>query len=361
MTLAVDSYQKLSSLEDTGSTLNLAWTLDERHHLSVKLEDLLAEELNSEAESLNATFTYPVKDPYGEDFISPAVADYFNVSSNIFRLICGAGVISLLHSLARFNNTGTIYLINHTYPDFPHWANQFGAKVVSAPFGKISPRHEENIAKLKPSIVFMERPSLTGDSYSILSEFIKLCKVAADIGSIVIVDESNANYYPASYSAINVISDFSNLVVIRGFSKAFGLGGLRLSYLVASQKLFFQLRSIIPPLLASTVSLQIGKKILECGDIVAPLRKRILANKLEMETIFKKADLEEIILSSKYLPYLFLKNHCDYINANIENYGIIGKLQPMWINLGNGNQEIYRFSTPLDITRMNKFRQKFEQ
>ncbi|MDA8227149.1 MAG: histidinol-phosphate transaminase [Desulfitobacterium hafniense] len=58
----------------------------------------------------------------------------------------------------------------------------------------------------------------------------EILKIVQETGKIVIVDEAYSEF--AGESLINEISNYPNLIVMRTFSKAFGLAGLRLGYLL---------------------------------------------------------------------------------------------------------------------------------
>jgi len=83
---------------------------------------------------------------------------------------------------------------------------------------------------------------------------------------IVLVDEAYAEY--ADYSVVPLIDKYENLVVLRTFSKAFGLAGLRLGYAVANQRLTSAINKLPAPYAISVLSLTMGKKLLENMTIV---------------------------------------------------------------------------------------------
>ncbi|HLC00623.1 MAG TPA: histidinol-phosphate transaminase [Candidatus Bathyarchaeia archaeon] len=78
---------------------------------------------------------------------------------------------------------------------------------------------------------------------------------------IVLVDEAYAEY--ADYSVVPLINKYENLIVLRTFSKAFGLAGLRLGYAVANPKLATTIDRLPTPYAVNVVSLSMGRKLLE--------------------------------------------------------------------------------------------------
>jgi histidinol-phosphate/aromatic aminotransferase/cobyric acid decarboxylase-like protein len=356
MPLAISSYQTVTRLSDDRETLILAWTLDERDCLSVDLNSVIRLALDNEIRSgLDYINRYSVKDPYGEDYLGPAVAGFFSKTDGAYCVTCGAGVISLLHSLASLAQASCALVIGNTYPDFPYWIERFSGRCIAHP---ASDAEWKDLAFDAAAFVFLERPSLIGDRFSDLAEVSELCRRAGSSGAMVIIDESNANYYSPAFSAVNLVNKVNNLIVLRGFSKAYGLGGLRLSYGVASNALRDRLRSAIPPLLASSLSLYIGRKVLELGDIAQMLRQRIREAKAETRSLFECAEFHEVLQSSENLPYLFIKNSECYVRTHFEDNGIVGKIHAVWSGSRREIDYVYRLSVPLRSERMDLLRQR---
>jgi histidinol-phosphate aminotransferase len=78
---------------------------------------------------------------------------------------------------------------------------------------------------------------------------------------IVMVDEAYGEY--ADYSVVPLISKYENLMVLRTFSKAFGLAGLRLGYAVANPLLTKAVNKIPAPYAINIITLTMGRKLLE--------------------------------------------------------------------------------------------------
>jgi histidinol-phosphate aminotransferase len=93
---------------------------------------------------------------------------------------------------------------------------------------------------------------------------------------IVLVDEAYGEY--ADYSVTPLIDKYENLVVLRTFSKAFGLAGLRLGYAVANPLLANAVNKIPAPYAINVVSLTMGRKLLENTGVV---REAVAALKTE--------------------------------------------------------------------------------
>jgi histidinol-phosphate aminotransferase len=84
---------------------------------------------------------------------------------------------------------------------------------------------------------------------------------------IVILDEAYVEF--ADYSFVTRIREFQNMIILRTFSKAFGLAALRLGYAVANPELAKILREKAPlPYPVSGFTLRMGEKMLDNIDLM---------------------------------------------------------------------------------------------
>ena len=91
-------------------------------------------------------------------------------------------------------------------------------------------------------------------------------KLVKAFPGIVILDEAYGEF--ADYSFVPRIREFPNMVILRTFSKAFGLAMLRLGYAVANPELAKVIREKAPlPYPVSGFTIRIGIKMLENIDI----------------------------------------------------------------------------------------------
>jgi histidinol-phosphate aminotransferase len=98
---------------------------------------------------------------------------------------------------------------------------------------------------------------------------LKLDEVEAlteEFPGIVLVDEAYAEF--ADYSVVPLINKYENLIVLRTFSKAFSLAGLRLGYAVTNPTLREALDKTPAPYPVNVVSLSMGRKMLNNINIM---------------------------------------------------------------------------------------------
>ncbi|MDR6392493.1 aminotransferase class I/II-fold pyridoxal phosphate-dependent enzyme [Paraburkholderia phenoliruptrix] len=343
-------------MHDTDTLLHLGWTSDERDYLAIDIRGLLRELLAGEAQMLSNLLCYPVADPFYEDSLGEAVAAFFAKPSLASRVSCAAGVNSILHCLASLPESRVAGVAAPVYPDFPHWLELAGRQPISLT-GADFDTYAGFLDDTAHSVLFLERPSFSGGGVGqSIDELRALCMIAARRSNTVLVDESNANYLAPQASGAVLVDEVPNLVVVRGFSKGYGLGGIRLGYCVASAPVAPRLRRVMPPLQASTLSVEIGRRLLLDGDMGAPLRARIEQNKLRMADLLRFVGIERTMPVDRALPYLALADG-DAGIARLKRVGIVGKRHAMWAEQGAVSW-VYRLSVPLSPARFHDFNRR---
>lgn len=343
--LGVDSYQGKPAPSDTLDILDLRWTSDERDFLDIDLtRNLAAVQEEDRASGFQHSMAYRVTDPLGSQFMSSAISQYFDCEFEPAHIWCGAGVASLLHDLAVAHSRWDHYVLSGVYPDYPVWIERLGGHYQSIPheaLGQVLSRPVD--ARL---VLYLERPMLLEPSFETLEQIDDLCTNVSLRQGVVIIDESNANYWPPSFSAARLVRRHGNLIVLRGFSKAYGLGGLRCGIAVASRELRQRFTTLATPLQVSSISLHIAKSVLLLGDVTSGLRTQIVRRKDEMLSALRTAGLVGLRLSHGYLPYVFATDAQGPDARQLGHRGILGKPQPFW-GLERGSEAPFRLSAPL--------------
>ncbi|MBM3896921.1 MAG: histidinol-phosphate transaminase [Thaumarchaeota archaeon] len=93
----------------------------------------------------------------------------------------------------------------------------------------------------------------------------------------VVIDE--AYYEFSGKSAASLTRSYDNLIVVRTFSKAFSLAGLRVGYTIASEKTTSQLNLVRPPNSVGVISLRLAEMALHNVKMMKENVARILAER----------------------------------------------------------------------------------
>jgi len=137
----------------------------------------------------------------------------------------------------------------------------------------------ETIEKSKPHLIFLANPNNPTGRLVDLDTLEKL--LAYD--HLLVVDEAYVEF--SGLSAIELLPKYKNLIIMRTFSKARALAGLRLGYLIAAPEVISEVIKVKNPYNVNAFTQLAGEVVLEREDIFQKEIKEII---LEREKLFKK-------------------------------------------------------------------------
>ncbi len=176
-------------------------------------------------------------------------------------LIIGAGSDQVLEfvSRAKLNASSTVLMSRITFAMYEIYARQQGATIVRTP--SYRHRSEEFIPLMQthaPGVVYLCTPNNpTGDAIP-REEVLRIIE-AADPQTLVVLDGAYMEYAAAKDPAYRIdpaeILRYPNVIYLGTFSKAYGLGGMRVGYGIAQPSIITTLYKLRPPFNISTLSL----------------------------------------------------------------------------------------------------------
>ncbi len=160
--------------------------------------------------------------------------------------------------------------------------------------------------KAKPkSIVVITRPNNpTGEKVE-RQKLFDLIEVAAANQSLVFLDEAYIEFSEDIIPAKQLLDQFDNLVILRTLSKAYGLAGIRLGYLLDSEKNLAEFKRRCMPFNVPQPSLQIAEQALEKAnrDEVATYCQQIASNRRNLLDRLKAAGIETVTSEANFILF----------------------------------------------------------
>lgn len=130
-----------------------------------------------------------------------------------------------------------------------------------------------------------------------------------ETGSPVIVDEAYADFSDQDFTGL--LAEYSNLVVLRTFSKVFGLSGLRVGYALASRETIDGLISVTPPYAIGSFQSEVAGMVLDNIQYILDSVRRI---KSERERIVE--GLSHVVFPTNANFYLLNLDMSSYLERN---------------------------------------------
>ena len=234
----------------------------------------------------------------------------FGVSEK--NIIIGAGSDQVIEFAvrAKANKSKGILTAGITFAMYEIYAKQVGAKV----FKTESITHDlEEFLKLyhdnkdEIGIIFLCLPNNPlGESLPTSEVYEFISKIDGDV--LVVVDgayQEYASFKDKDYfvDAKELTEKFSNTLYLGTFSKAYGLGGMRVGYGIADELIMTNLYKLRPPFNITTLSLEAGVEALKDEEFV---KNSIMMNFQEMKKFENFAKENQIDFINSYTNFITL-------------------------------------------------------
>jgi len=120
-------------------------------------------------------------------------------------------------------------------------------------------------------------------------------KIAASLDCAFLLDEAYVEFY--GRSAINLVAKYPNLLVARTFSKAYGLAGARVGYLVAQSEVARMVNKTFMPYHLNVLSLVTADIVYQMRDEFTPRLQMIVSERRRMIERLEKLSGVEVFPS----------------------------------------------------------------
>jgi histidinol-phosphate aminotransferase len=230
------------------------------------------------------------------------------------NIIIGAGSDQVLEFISRalLDEDSSVLMSAVTFAMYEIYAKQMGAKIIrTASYEHKYDEFMEAYTMHKPKIVYICTPNNpTGDATS-REEVLKIIEAIGN-DALIVVDGAYMEYAAVKDEKYSISpSDllcYENVIYLGTFSKAYGLGGMRVGYGIAQSSLITELYKMRPPFNISTLSL--AAAIEACKDEIF-VKKSITLHQEQIkryESFAKDNKFEYIDSYTNFITYLFNEN-----------------------------------------------------
>ena len=244
--------------------------------------------------------------------LKAALATKFTVNKE--NIIIGAGSDQVLEFISRsvLDENASVLMSAVTFAMYEIYAKQMGAKIYkTASYEHKFDEFMEAYTMYKPKIIYLCTPNNpTGDATS--KEAVLEIINAVDKDTLIVVDGAYMEYAASKDSKYaiepNDLIGYPNVIYLGTFSKAYGLGGMRVGYGIADAKMIEQLYKMRPPFNISTLSL--AAAIEACKD-ESFVDESIALHQEQIkryEAFAKENGFEYIESYTNFITYLFNDN-----------------------------------------------------
>jgi len=234
------------------------------------LPEKLVSEVMAEASKVDPRL-YPrgLYDPLVDE-----ISEYLSVDRGCVVLGCGGDqVLSVVYNVFLVGELGVL-AVEPTYDMYRIVCSAYGSTYVPVPLkGDFSLDVDGILEKAseKAGLIILCSPNNpTGNSFE--EEDIR--EIVEETGAPVLLDEAYAEY--SGKTLVGLVGEYENLMVMRTFSKAFGLAGMRVAYLIADKRVAEALRRIqLPYPIPSTSAVAARLMLQRRGEVFEAVRRLV--------------------------------------------------------------------------------------
>lgn len=157
-----------------------------------------------------------------------------------------------------------------TYSMYEYYGALCQASIIGVPYGPslVFPMTAFRAAlRSGPRLAVVANPDQPTGAMLSLDTLIEIAETARRHDTLVLVDEVYFPFHPVT--AMTLVRDFDNVVVLRSFSKVFGLAGLRIGYLVGSPAVIEAVDLVSRLHEVNSVALAVAELLLDDPDLVS--------------------------------------------------------------------------------------------
>ncbi len=257
------------------------------------------------------------------------------------NIVVGGGSDSILKAVfeATLEPGDVVVHLHPTFSMYPIYSAIYRGNTTSVELKECGERwcipFEELLSKSgQAKLVVIDNPN--NPTGSLLVEPREVEELLQSTNALVVVDEAYFEY--SGVTAAGLVESYDNLVVVRTFSKAFGLAGFRVGYALASRRLVKVLKLLLTPFPVSRPSLAAATAALSCIDEVKRRVTEILRMREELRGKLRSLGFKPY---KSWTNFVLVKTSIEDVVGRLERLGILVRRVPMgsrWMRVSVGSQ-----------------------
>ena len=129
------------------------------------------------------------------------------------------------------------------------------------------------------NFIYIDNPNNPTGQCIDIADIEKIVAGALKKDITVIIDEAYGDFMPKKNSAVQLFAEYPNLAVVRTLSKAYGLAGMRVGYIIAHKDLIGYMNKMVNPYMVGELSREVAAEALSHPEFIRQSKKEFAAMK----------------------------------------------------------------------------------
>lgn len=254
--------------------------------------------------------------------LKEAVAKRFNLETNTIFVSNGSEAIIKLITQVLLKPSDEAIIPELTFPMFEIASKLADGKVI---FSKMTTDFDIDLQDIKSKVTDKTKLIILCNPNNPTGRVIpkeKIIDFIMSVSSTVIVDEANIEF--GGCTVIGEVGRLPNLVVLRTFSKAFGLAGFRIGFCVANQDITQLLKQTSQPFPVSTVAERVALVAFEDTQFITKTKRFMDSERQFLTLELLKRGFQVVKSQANNLLVLVDGSSTDFVNKlNEEDVSVV--------------------------------------
>jgi len=268
------------------------------------------------------------------------ISNKFNCDFN--KIICGAGSDEIIQMICQLylKPSDEVIVPQYSFLMYRIYAQVVGAKVIFSKeknFKVLVPELIQKVTK-KTKIVFIANPNNPTGTYLNKLELLELRKKLKK-NILLVLDDAYFEYMKNKdyKSSLDLFKNKDNVMVIRTFSKIYGLASLRVGWGHASKKIINAMNIIKPPFNVNKIAQIAATEALKDRNFINQSVKHNITEANKVKTTLEKLDIFSNEVTANFLLLNFdkCKFSAHYVFNKLQSEGIILRSMKDGYNIKN--------------------------
>lgn len=259
---------------------------------------------------------------------------YRNFPLDSKDLFLGHGSFNLMERLIhKLLAVGIILGVGPQFNEIPSEYIAAGGQYYPVPINTLNfsfPLQElaHHLSTKKYTVLYIDNPNNPTGCHVSLSSMKLLIEIASSYNTVVIIDEAYADLLSDDESAIPLVVDYDNLIVVRSLSKCLGLAAARVGYMFMSSKIAALYKNLNVPFEPSLYSATVATATFYDEKFIELVRKKLRISKEKLSCTLSKTRRFLLVPTHPCVPIMTLKS--------LRNLNIVDEFNSLGIQVQPG-------------------------
>ncbi|NEU31059.1 threonine-phosphate decarboxylase [bacterium LRH843] len=217
-----------------------------------------------------------------------------NNDVHMSNVLVGNGAAELIFLLASLFRKKRVKIIEPAFSEYRDACVAFECVVESVVLEEPWELGEEHLSGLmeQTDLLFLCSPNNpTGARYQ-KDIIVSLLKGAEKEKTYVVIDEAFYDFCEEQEGLQDLLHSFSYLILLRSMTKMYAIAGLRLGYVLASEKIISQLKKLQPPWSVNGFAQKVGLSLLEEDSFARQSVAELHTERVRMKVALEQLDFD---------------------------------------------------------------------